>query len=313
MSKSKKGKKKGRRRPKLSPLTMLRPRLDDLWGNPDWADQEKSTQQADLTGLTEGIEPSDFLPVLARAYSAAPAIVQKSLDHILPDWLQIQGFVDDLQIELERHALAPEDAQTALGWLQAMGIDTSEMETESSTFYRAFAGEDDFGSQGLLALFWYSTYRRDRIKGLSLLIDFNPPWEGAAKDVLDLPQGSPRNATESFLDLWRTQGLELRSLDPIEAKKSVLETFAINRREGIRLHRDIAALRDEFVRHVFTLPDGPESPLFTIEDFDELTRQGNSTESIMISEQTQGRRVRLEDGTEIVMLSPDDGFFLEDE
>jgi hypothetical protein len=312
MSKSKKRKKKGQRRPNLSPMTMLRPRLDGLWGNPDWVDQEESAQQADLTALTKGIKPLDFLPTFAKAYATAPAPAQESLDLTLPSWLQTQGIVDDLQTVIDRHALPPEDIQTAIGWLQATGVDTSAMEVESSTFYRAFIGNDDMGSQGTFGFFWYPSYRHDRVKGISILIDYNPPWEGAAKDVAYLAQAAPERATQNYLDRWQDHELEIKSLSASEAKKLMIDLLLTNRRRDIRLHRDIAALREEFVHHVFTLPDGPETPPFTIEDFDELTQQGKSAESIMMYEQTVGRRVRMEDGTEIMMLGMDDDFF-EDE
>ncbi len=312
MSKSQKGKKKGQRRPNLSPLTMLRPRVDGLWGNPEWADLDESTQQADLVALTKGIEAIDFLPVLAKAYAAAPAPAQKSLAQSLPDWLLAKGFVDDLQTAIERHLFAPEDASTAMAWLQATGVDTSQIEEESSTFYQAFIGNDDMGSQGTFALFWYTSFRRDRVRGFSMLIDYNPPWEGAAKDVAVLPQAAPQKAVQNFRSLWQERGLDLKSLDPIEAKTLVLNLFLANRKEGIRLHRDIAALRDEFAQHLFSLPDGPETPLFTIEDFDELTHEGKSAESLMMYEQTVGRHVRMEDGTELLVMGSDDDFLLDD-
>ncbi len=312
MSKSTKRKKKGQRRPNLSPMTMLRPRLDGLWGNPDWTEQDESAQQADLDAVTKGIKPLDFLPVLAKAYATAPAAAQKSLDKTLPDWLQAQGFVDDLQAALERHLFPPEDAQAALAWLQAAGVDTSLMEEESSTFYHALIGSDVMGSQRTLALFWYTSYRRDRVRGLSILIDYNPPWEGAAKDILPLPQAAPQRAVQNYFSVWKGRGVDFEPLGPVEAKKHVIDLFLANRKEGIRLHRDIAALRDEFARHLFSLPDGPETPVFTLEDFDELVQEGKSAESLMMYEQTVGRRVRTEDGTEIMLLGMEDDFF-EDE
>ena len=312
MSKSQKGKKKGQRRPNLSPLTMLRPRLDGLWGNPKWADFDESTQQADLAALTKGIEAIDFLPVLAKAYAATPAPVQKSLAQTLPDWLQSQGFVDDLQTALERHLFAPEDASTAMAWLQATGVNTAQMEEEASTFYHAFIGDDGRGSQATFVLFCYTSYRRDRVRGLNILIDYNPPWEGSAKDVAVLPQAAPQKAVQDYRSIWEERGIDLRSLDPIEAKTLVLNFFLANRKEGIRLHRDFAGLRDEFAQHLFSLPDGSETPLFTIEDFDELTHEGKSAESLMMYEQTVGRRVRLEDGKELLVMGSDDDFFLDD-
>jgi hypothetical protein len=51
----------------------------------------------------------------------------------------------------------------------------------------------------------------------------------------------------------------------------------------------------------------PDTPSFTDEDFAELSRTGKSVESIRRFEQTVGRRVRLGDGEEaIVVGSPFD-------
>lgn len=307
MSKSRKSKKKAKRRPNLSPLSLLRPRLDGLWGNPDWPSQDEAAQQADLTAVTAGIAPADFLPMMATAYAAAPAPARQSLDSAIPNWIEAENYVDDLQTAVERRTFSPDDLQTAMAWLQATGVETAELATPN-TFHDAYLGSDFFGDQGVLALFWYSNYRRSRIRGISILIDYGPPWEGAAKDVIPLSQGPPDQVVDDYLELWEERDIPLGPLDAIEAKQRLIELFQANRKQGIRLHRDFALLRDEFARHIFTLPDGPETPPFTIADFDELTQEGRATESIVIQEQTVGRLVRTEEGDEVVVkrFDPDE-------
>jgi hypothetical protein len=57
-----------------------------------------------------------------------------------------------------------------------------------------------------------------------------------------------------------------------------------------------------FLECVLSLADTPETPSFTAQDFDKLCRTGESPEAISHFEQTVGRRVRTEDGQEIVIL-----------
>ena len=66
--------------------------------------------------------------------------------------------------------------------------------------------------------------------------------------------------------------------------------------------RDLIRAPDLFLEYVLSLPDMPETPPFTTEDFDQLARTGKSPESISHVEQTVGRRVRLEDGTEVIVM-----------
>lgn len=62
------------------------------------------------------------------------------------------------------------------------------------------------------------------------------------------------------------------------------------------------AIRDLFAMHLLALPDAPDTPAFTLDDFDQLAQVGQSAEAITHMEQTVGRRVRLEDGQEILVM-----------
>jgi len=91
-----------------------------------------------------------------------------------------------------------------------------------------------------------------------------------------------------------------------EAKTVVLTALHCNRTAQLRLPRDLIAAREIFAQYVLSLPNAPDTPAFTMDDFDFLARHGKSPEGIVHFEQTVGRRVRMEDGKElIVMGSPD--------
>ncbi len=53
---------------------------------------------------------------------------------------------------------------------------------------------------------------------------------------------------------------------------------------------------------MLTTPDGPDTPSFGAQDFDELARRGQPAEELSSVEQQTGRRVRLEDGAEVLVL-----------
>jgi hypothetical protein len=93
----------------------------------------------------------------------------------------------------------------------------------------------------------------------------------------------------------------LYSTIPLTAMATSSEENAINpllqnREQNLRPHRDLLALRQQFADYILTLPDEPDTPPFTIKDFDALARLKQSAESIMQFEQRVGRRVRKYDG-----------------
>ena len=61
-------------------------------------------------------------------------------------------------------------------------------------------------------------------------------------------------------------------------KREILTALQCNRAEAIRLPRDLIAARDLFLRHVLTLPDEPDAPSFTAEDFRYLSTHGETPE-----------------------------------
>ncbi|MCP4542449.1 MAG: hypothetical protein GY832_35445 [Chloroflexi bacterium] len=307
MSKSKKKRKQKRSTSSFSPLALLRPRLDGLLGNEALAKKDSQAIQADLNVVCKGLKPSEFLPVLLSACDGAPAQVQSRLDVVVPEWLGERGYLDSLRTLLDQRRITDEDQQRAVAWLEDAGTDVSQLKERQvqSSFYRAYIYTDD--SQGVIVVLWYANHRRRKVQGMCLLIDFNPPWEGAAKDNMILPRRSPERAVEEFVGMWTQRGMYLDPLEAAEVKREILKSLDANRQEGIRLPRDLVRIRGPFVKHVLSLPDMPGTPSFTDDDFAELSRTGKSVESLRRFEQTVGRRVRLSDGEEaIVVGSPFD-------
>ncbi len=148
-------------------------------------------------------------------------------------------------------------------------------------------------------LFWYTNPRRTRVQGFNFLVDYNPPWDGAVKDIILYPQRPPEKAMVEFVESWKArmpQPTEL--ITSVEAKQKILEALTCNRETHIRLPADLIANRETFIRYVLPLPDGPETPRFTVVDFDVLSQNGERPETIIHFEQTVGDQVRMLDRKE---------------
>ncbi|MCX7680931.1 MAG: hypothetical protein N2508_03010 [Anaerolineae bacterium] len=305
MSKSRKEKKPEHTLSSFSPLALLRPRLDGLLGNEALARKEEKALRADLNAVFKGLKAADFLPVFLSACQTAPSTVQKRLDEVVPVWLKVQSHLPALLELVQKHRLSGMELERALAWLKAAGINIAYVEKtrEPSAFYTAYMYADK--SQGIILLFWYSDRKHTKVQGMGFLVDYNPPWEGSIKDIVVYPQRTPEQARREFVNFWAEQ-YPLNTLSPAEAKLEILSCLECNRREGIRLPRDLVRAKDLFFKHILTLPDTPDTPGFTPEDFALLSRSGQSAEAIMEFEQTVGRRVRLDDGKEILVMSPPD-------
>jgi len=298
-------KKKQNRGPNLSPLSLLRPRLDGLLNNPSWVAHDAAAIYADLTAVVKGTAPSAYLPILLKTVNDADQPIQQRLTALLPTWLQQMATVDELVDLVEQGNLQPQEISSATKLLHACGVEVSATAAgDDHAFYSAYYGADDLGSQGFLIILWYANRQQNRVRGLSFLLDFNPPWDGAVKDVMTLPQRSPREMVAQFVDRWRNNevSVAIDKLDAVAAKQRMFAALACNRTQQIRLPRDLIAIREIFANHVLALPDDPATPSFTLADFDELAQVGQPAESLVHTEQTLGRRVRLEDGKELLIV-----------
>ena len=295
--------KKGGGSPSISPLSTLRPRLDMLWSSEMLSQQDPSSLYAGLDAVVQGMKPSQFLPIMIAAFLAAPAQSQARLDQILPGWLRDRGYLETLEDLIANQALDHDRQPQALLWLETAGSDTHGLAelAQQDLFYRAYYCGDD--SQASIMLFWYTNPRRTRVQGFNFLVDYNPPWDGSVKDIILYPQRAPEKAMVEFVESWKArmpQPTEL--ITAVEAKQKILEALACNREAGIRLPADLIATREPFIRYVLPLPDGPETPPFSVEDFDLLSQNGERPEAIRHFEQTVGRRVRMPDGKELLVM-----------
>jgi hypothetical protein len=100
--------------------------------------------------------------------------------------------------------------------------------------------------------------------------------------------------------------MELEPVSAERAKTVIMTALNCSRAAKLRLPRDLIAARDEFIRYVLSLPDGPDTPAFVADDFDFLARTGKRPEEVMHFEQTVGRRVRMEDGKELLVMGGPD-------
>ncbi|MEA3336063.1 MAG: hypothetical protein U9R25_09165 [Chloroflexota bacterium] len=242
MSKSRKKSKRRPFRQNISALTLLRPRLDKLLAEESLVEKETQVIKADLDALVTGLEATDILPILLKAYQNAPAQVQARLDEVVPEWLEQRRSIRALLEMLKQQGIDREEQKSAHTWLEGAGVDISDLEElqEQTSFYQAFRYSDD--SQGVIIVLWYTGRWRRKIRGMNFLIDFNPPWEGAVKDIMLLPPRSPRRAMRDYVDVWAQRGMPLESAGAAEAKREVLKSLEANRREKIGCHRNWLAL-----------------------------------------------------------------------
>ena len=297
-----------KKRRNIPPATILRPRMDHLWADEALLHKDDAAIQGDLDVLARDVSPELFVKTMLRAYQAASEAVQSRLDEVIPGWLAASGYDDTLQQMAEKE-LGPDLRRLALSWLKAAGMDVRKLKSRPALFLNALYHDDEerlFGdkSQAFLAIFWYVDARKRRAQAMGVLLDYNPPWNGSVKDIFVTPRRPAKKLLQYFLD---SRSMPLESIRPERAKTVMLASLQCNREAEIRLPRDLIKARDVFERQVLSLPDGPDTPQFTMEDFNYLARHGESPEKITNFEQNVGRRIRTEDGKEIfVMGSIDD-------
>ncbi len=294
---------KKKRRRNIPPATMLRPRMDNLWADEALLHKDDAAIKGDLDVLSRDVSPELFVKTMLRAYKAASEAVQSRLDEVIPGWLAASGYDDTLK-QMAREELGPELRRLALSWLKATGMDVRKIKSRPALFLDALYHDDEerlFGdkSQAFLAIFWYVDARKRRAQAMGVLLDYNPPWDGSVKDIFVTPRQPAKKLIEYFTD---SISMPLESIRPERAKTVMLASLQCNREAEIRLPRDLIRARDVFERQVLSLPDGPETPEFTMEDFEYLARHGENPEQITNFEKNVGRRIRTEDGEEILVM-----------
>jgi hypothetical protein len=305
-----KRRRKKRNAVRISPESALRPRLDRLWAEGALLHKDDGAVEGDLDVLARDVAPDFLVETMLRAYTDASVPVRARLNDVLPGWLSRHDHLSLLKEMVVEHALAQDLRSTAVAWMEAAGLDTRSLDRVPSPFLRAYYYDDTATlgekSQAYVAVFWYAGPRKNRAQGLSFLLDYNPPWDGSVKDVLLTPRRHPERLIRDFLDVWVRGGMEPEIVSAERAKTVIVTALNCNRAARLRLPRDLIAAREEFVRYVLSLPDGPDTPAFVTGDFNFLARNGKLPEKIVQFEQTVGRRVRTEDGKEILVMGGPD-------
>jgi hypothetical protein len=298
---SKRRKKRSKRR--FSPDLSFRPRLDALWADDALSKKSDAAIKDGLDAISSGIKQDVLLRTLLRAYMAAPDASRARLGGLLPDWLRERGHLSALQALAA--SLSGALRRQALAWMQAAGVDVKESILHSrDLFLSAYHYGDE--SQAAVAVFWYTHQKKNRAHGMGFLVDYNPPWEGAVKDVVVFPRQNPKRLIDDYLDLWARGGTIMESTGGSEAKTEILTALHCNLDAEISLPRDLLHRRELFARCVLALPDGLHTPSFTLDDFDFLSEHGERPEEIVNFERTVGRRVRMDDGKELLVMGGPD-------
>ena len=286
----------------LPPAALLPQRLNAVWGDPAWPQGDDAALQGELDALSKGVSSVNLIATLLKAYQVAPVQAQTRLDHLMPAWLRSRGHLPALRQAAARNSLAGAERERAAAWLQAVG-ETPAIQPQiqqSDAFFDAFFYGNR--SQAVIIIFWYRDMQRTQVQGMSFLLDYNPPWDGALKDSAHLPHKTVLTAMQEYLEFWERDGMPMTRIGPVEAKRLVLQALACNQSSNIRLPLDLIVNRANFTRYVLSLPDGPETPPFDEHDFDTLTQTGQRPEEIAYFEQTVVRRARMEDGREILIM-----------
>lgn len=278
-------------------LSGLRQRLNNVLG----VANEPQATVAQIDQLTEGLKPTAFLPIVVSASGAAGA--RSDLDAPLVNWMQQAKLLGPLSELVARAGLDEGGQQLALRWLEAANFDTASLRAtlDWNAFYRAYQVGNEF--QAAVAVFWYTSPQRRRVRALSLLLDFEPPWEGALKDVAVLGQRSPDEAINAFFDLWRGQGGEPRPLTASEAQQAILVALGRNREQGIRLPADVIGARELFLSMMGSLASAESGAEFGAAEFDALATSGRRPEDLRLNEQIGGYQTRTPNG-DVILLPP---------
>lgn len=287
-------------------LSGLRPRLDRLF-----AEQADATElQAELDRLTDGLRPDSFLPLLVGAFASAPQAQRERLDEPIGAWLRERGMLAALRdLEARRLSDAAERA-IARAWLESGGVSpaseqSSDLQPAELVIDAYEIGDDN---QASVTLFWHEDGRRRRVRAASFLIDFQPPWEGALKDLAYFSFRDFARARAEYFASWREAGLEQRPIAVTEATRQVWTAMRQSQAQGIRLPADFILVKGELAPFLRSLPTDPDVPALSPDELTLLATSARRPEDLRRDEQRFGHQRRMPDGsiTRILHLGGDD-------
>jgi hypothetical protein len=283
-------------------LSNLGPRLARLLADAD----DASALPAELDRLTDGLKPGSFLPIVVGAFATAPEEQRGRLNTGVSAWLRERGLLESLhELEARQTFRAPAEA-IARAWLEEGGITVAPVRAPDPAELFLAAYELGEVSQDSPTLFWHEDARRRRIRSAAFLIDFEPPWEGALKDVAYATHRDLDQATEEFFGLWRMQGLHPHRLDAATAGQRVWAALRQNQAQGIRLPADLIAVLPQILPFLLALPGGPDAAPLSAAEVEALATNGRTPESIRHEERLFGFQTRMPDGSIARVQPPPD-------
>lgn len=280
------------KQPNIAPAAVLRARLEAAWLGANAAEQTPEQLLAALAAAARALKPDVVTGGVLPVYAAAPPGVQAKLAQVVPAWLAQQDDLRALEALVGRAQLPEALLALAQHWLATAGRAVSaQVLGGADAFHSAYAVDNAY--QSAVSLLWYSNPQRTRARGLQFLIDRVAPWNGAVKDVMGFPNKPPEKLIERFVDIWAADGQPMTPIAAAEVKRRLLTALKANEAEGIRLPRDLIALRASFVNYVLPLPEAPRTPAFTAADFERLSVTGDPPEELSAMERALGMPLLL--------------------
>ncbi|GAB4424613.1 MAG: hypothetical protein OHK0015_03650 [Chloroflexi bacterium OHK40] len=285
-------------------LSNLGPRLARLLANPA---SDPQTIRAELDLMIEGLKPLSYLPIVISTFAALPEAQREPLDTMLSTWIQERGLLPVLHNLEDRRTFQEPARSLARQLLEAGGHSLAAEEPINLADLFLAAYELGEASQDAPTIFWHEDERRRRVCSASFLIDFEPPWEGAVKDLAFDTYRNFDQARERFFSLWQARGLAPRAISASTAAQRVWRALRQNQSQAIRLPIDLIAAIPQVLPFLLALPLPPDVEPLTLDEIEALATTGRSPESIRTEERMLGYQTRMPDGSVIrIMRPPDD-------
>lgn len=283
-------------------LSNLRPRLVTLFAE----QTDQHALAAELDRLTDGLKPASFLPVLVGAFAGAPEPQRALLDKPAVAWLRDHGLLITLRDLEVRQIFTGPERDVARSWLEAGGIaPAAEVIPEpGDLFVEAYEVSD--ASQASLTILWHEDARRRRVRVASFLIDFEPPWEGALKDIAYFTFRDADRARTEYFASWRARGIPQRPIPATDATRQIWTALRQSQNQGIRLPADFIPIKGELVPFLLSLPTDPDVPALSPDELTLLDTSARRPEDLRRKEQRFGFQKRLADWSIVRIMGPPD-------
>lgn len=273
MARKKKRNRKGG--PRVSPLTLLRPRLDATLSREDFATLSPDALCDALTSAFEGVILQQGLSVLLTASVTLNDDALRVWERGVLRWLSAEDRADALLTLAAQHDLDETRDALAMRWLERVGADLSKLTPDGDEGSRFFQGITIHSDKlRTMILFLYRDARHRGVLAAHFLIDQEQPWMGALKDVF-FKQVGPTSRVPGYLhDLALPATLKPEPVEEDQARAWLFEALDHNRAQNIALPQELTRARHLFFSHLQTLtPLNPtQAPVLSPDDFDAMTR-----------------------------------------